>query len=37
MRKHYKKWNVIQLEYYTVVLLHLAASHRQAVLQYHDS
>jgi len=26
MRKHHKKWNVVQSRHYTVVLLHLAAA-----------
>jgi len=34
MRKHHKKWNVVQSGHCTVALLHLA-SHRQVL--YHDT
>jgi len=37
MRKHHKKWNVVQSGHCTVVLLHLAASYRQAASRYRDT
>jgi len=37
MRKHHKKWNVVQSGHCTIVLLHLAASHKQAASRYRDN